>query len=307
MTDIPSFAVGPRLEAALKDSSGPVIVVSPYIILPALERLLKIVGERPLHIVTDWNPKAVATGATDPRIMEAVRGRRDTTIRLLPGLHAKLFWTQRVALVGSANLTMRGTGWGGTSNYELMVTVEPSDRDVIQFTKLIDMRSRFANLADADAAIYAARHQSEYQSRSTGLAELDEVVQMLRHNPSDVIRAYAGEIPVTPTLEADLALLRMPVGMTANETVEHLRRTLRALPHYAVATKVADLTATQPSASAQIGIFVDVAAASGLSLDAAEDPALAWERLMLWMTRFLGDDFGQERPGRPYLVRRGVF
>lgn len=309
MTPVPSFAVGPRIEALISESIGPVLVVAPFISRGAFEKLLQMVTERPLRIITDWPPAAVAAKATDPRILDSVLSRPDTELRLLSALHAKLFWTRSGALVGSANLTLRGTGWGGVSNFELLVRIPHDDPDVVDFVKLADGRSRVAETADADAALYAA---SRIEATTTQDLEVhyehpDSGVPMLRHLPGDVIRAHLREIEPTPTLQADLALLRMQEGMTTSETIEHLRRTLRALPHYAVATKVADLTVGAPTADRQVKTFVDIAETSGLRLHADEDPAAAWERLMVWMTTILSRDFAKDKPGKPYLVRKGVF
>ena len=97
-----------------------VLIVAPYIKLDTLRRLLALTSEQALlTCVTRWQRADVTAGVTDVacRTLVAERGGR---FLLNQRLHAKYYRLGDTVLVGSANLTAAGMGYGSFPNVEIL-------------------------------------------------------------------------------------------------------------------------------------------------------------------------------------------
>ena len=293
-----SSATGRKLERLVGDSDETFVVVSPFITRPAFKRLVGLLGRRPLVVVTDWRPGAVAAGATDPRIINDTAPRRDTELWLMPSLHGKLYWTKQGALVGSTNLTARGTGWFGPGNLELLVTVSADDQDVQVFVKTIMEFRVWATAADADAALKAA------ESLPAVAYPLDETpTPLLRTPAADFFEEYATGQPLSPNAGADAKVLNIPAGLDTQGLIPHVQRQLRALPYCSLATYVSRRTGSSGDISKQRNEFRLAVHAYGLEEPRSEaDADHAWAVLMTWMEYFLPKEFTSLETGSRVLV-----
>ena len=99
-----------------------VVVVSAFVGAEALDKILESVPEEveQIAVFARWDTNDIASGATDWQAWD-VASRHAVPFYACPGLHAKMYIADEKALVGSANATARGLGFGGISNLELLI------------------------------------------------------------------------------------------------------------------------------------------------------------------------------------------
>jgi phosphatidylserine/phosphatidylglycerophosphate/cardiolipin synthase-like enzyme len=139
------------------------LLVSPYISVAPIERVVKILHRRhlaqsvSLRVVTDLAPDNVLRGATEPiALMQLVKEIPNTVVTYLPGVHAKVYVAdQAIGIVTSANLTESGMD----HNYEYGVRL--NDPSLVR--RLWQDLTEYANLgnnvtlAQLDALVQAAK------------------------------------------------------------------------------------------------------------------------------------------------------
>jgi hypothetical protein len=291
-------ATGPRITELADASNGPFVVVSPYITRVALRKLLSLLDGRPIMVVTDWRPSSVASGATDPRIIDDLARHTATELWLLPNLHAKLYMAEQVALVGSTNLTARGTGWFGAGNLELLVRTDRDDEAVKAFMAAVRRFRLRATPADADAALRAAKLLA-----SQPTAPADELLPLLATTVETFVDTYIHEGGGAPSIAADVATLSVPPELNERELVRHLQSQLRAQPYYGLATIVSQRTGAAGDVEKQRDDFLRTVRAYGIEEPATEELGdYSWHVLMTWMERLLPREFTTIATGQRVLV-----
>ena len=104
--------------------SGDVVIAAPYMKEDALVRLLEVLApDAAIVCVTRWKPDDVLFGASDVNCRTLVLKQGGAFI-LHPRLHAKFYRFGSHVLVGSANLTRAGMGYGSPANLEILCTPE---------------------------------------------------------------------------------------------------------------------------------------------------------------------------------------
>ena len=107
------------------DGCGELVIVAPYIKAEAIERLLALAAnDVQLMCVTRWQTQDMALGASDVQCRQIVLSMGGQFL-LHPTLHAKYYRFDDRILIGSANLTLSGMGWGSHPNLEILAP--PSD------------------------------------------------------------------------------------------------------------------------------------------------------------------------------------
>ena len=217
---------GERLRALLAAARETVVIVAPFIKADALARALADVGDCTLTVVTRWRPEEIRAGVSDLEVMDVVRSRPGTVLRLCDRLHAKYYRADDLVLLGSANLTGLGMGWRPGANIELLQP-HAYDDDMRAFEGLIMEESMPATpeLRDLMAAIVAELpvapgHQPERSVLPADAPTVEDErrwLPMSRH-PSNLFLAYTGERDrVTSAAWADagsdLAALEVPLGL----------------------------------------------------------------------------------------------
>ena len=290
---------GPKISQLIAETDGLFLVVSPYITRSAFQHLLGLVGSRPIVVVTEWSVRSVATGATDPRIFYDVQARSDSAqLSLLPGLHGKLYWTDTRALVGSTNLTTRGTGWFGPGNLELLVDTPSDDPDVRAFIDAVREYRFPATSAHVDAALQAARHVD-----LTASSNDEPPTPLLKSAITDFVEEYrTGELEA-PGVCQDATTLAVPPGLSVEDLIRYLQRQLRALAFFDLARTVSEKTGSHADSTRQREVFARSAAAYGIAPPEDDDEAdRAWILLMGWMRHLFPKDFQTISTGPQVLV-----
>jgi len=122
------------------------VLVAPFITQQGLKKLLDIIpASSKLTIFTRWRPLEVASGVSDPLILPIVIARGGV-VRILDSLHAKVYMADdRIAFIGSANLTERGLGVTINSNVEAMAVISPLPSALFIFIRRLFAFSVVAN------------------------------------------------------------------------------------------------------------------------------------------------------------------
>lgn len=95
-----------------------IVLAAPYIKESALRSILThITGQ--VRVVSRWTPQDIVAGSTDIACRSVVMGQGGV-FYLHPRLHAKYYRFDDKILVGSANLTATGLGYGNSANLEIL-------------------------------------------------------------------------------------------------------------------------------------------------------------------------------------------
>ena len=196
-------------------------IASPYIKADALDRWLEDVpADAKLTCVTRWKPQDVALGASDLRCRDIVLERGGQFL-IHPTLHAKYYRFDDRILVGSANLTMSGMGWGKHANLEILASPSP-DFDWRAFEA--GLLSRARPVSDIEYEQWLAIPPVGTQA-AVGFpqANLDTDWRPVTREFVNVALCYfgrTGEIPSTDEArrgQVDLANLLPPSGLNLNQ------------------------------------------------------------------------------------------
>lgn len=104
----------------LADGADRVLLVAPYIKLDTLRRVLALTSEEALlKCVTRWKREDVTAGVSDVACWTLV-AERGGQFLLNQRLHAKYYRFGDAVLIGSANLTAAGMGYGPFPNAEIL-------------------------------------------------------------------------------------------------------------------------------------------------------------------------------------------
>lgn len=293
------------LNDLLAEVDGSLLVVSPFVTLKAVEHVLDTIpAAATLAVFTNWAPRAVRAGATDPRIFSPVRGHGGRVF-LHPRLHGKLFATMGTgdgsgrALVGSANLTGPGTGWFGVPNLELLTPAGLDSPHVRAFLSRLRAESVEAEAADADLAIRVAESLDPTDMASGTARDAAALPPALTVSPETFLRHL-----VAGTLPEPLALLAESWGLTSDtpkgETIRRVGVGLVEGPYYLLARTVARQTGPEDAAD-QHESYRRHAAVVGIDVN---DAASEWATLMEWMTMFFPHRFQAMSLGPTYLVEK---
>ncbi len=102
------------------------VIAAPYMKETPLSRLLEALApDATLICVTRWKPDDLLFGASDVGCRTLVL-QRGGAFLLHPRLHAKFYRFDSQVLIGSANLTSSGMGYGSSPNLEVLCAPETS-------------------------------------------------------------------------------------------------------------------------------------------------------------------------------------
>ena len=285
---------GERLKELLAGAKHRVILCAPFIKAKVLETLFSAVADTVhVRIVTRWRSEEIAAGVSDLEVFEVVRERLHTELALLDDLHAKLYVSDDVCLLGSANLTATALGWSDRSNVELLVPARVSDADVARLMERLKlatdatfkMRSEMAEAVarlDIPTLPDGKEMEDEGRRRTDGwlprCAAPDKLFEIY-DNPST-------EIVVEGTRDdglADLRDLSIHPNLARASFAGAVRTALQQMPD------VARILAELPRGVSDLrgAELVLVVRPHMLQSDASEQ----WRIVRDWIAAFFGDQF----------------
>ena len=133
-------SIGQELVETASRATSHLIIVSPYIIKAAFDRLLASVDPSiEISVVTRWKIHDVAIGISQPSILDSLVCFTHSRVVLHQNLHAKIYVVDdAIAFVGSANLTQSGLGFCADSNLETVVRIEPAPTSLLAYLERLN-------------------------------------------------------------------------------------------------------------------------------------------------------------------------
>jgi len=311
-------SLGQRLIEEARGATDKVLLVAPFIKQSALNRLLSPVSEDcSVRVITRWNLREIATGATDLEVWEVLHEHEHHSLELSPSLHAKYYRFDDTCIAGSANLTGRALGFREQSNLELLTHVslkatEEFEQELDECVAVTEsMYHRYQQLLEQ----YKEAHPDLDQSRVEYSVEAEEVGDEVRDSGESWNPQSAQSEWWIPVLRHPESLYRVYVGSpeeVASATWVHGQRDLR---HFDLAEGLDKTTfelemrwqLLQKPVVQEIDALVETSRRFGAvrdylrTLPCAEDEDFdatqAWQTLMRWLLYFLSERYQRREPG----------
>ena len=224
----------------------------------ALISLLEVVPpDTHLRCVTRWLPREVATGVSDPEILDILEERGRFTLTLVDSLHAKLYIAGDDCLAGSSNVTLSGLGETSDGNIEVLVATTIQDPGVASTLGDIAQAERPATRTLAEATRRLA------DSLAQPVTDPDGAKPWFPHSrrPEHAFRLYSRP-PAGFLVEADRILLsdvagsNVPLGLEEEEFRTEIRSLLATIPlAEALLEATEDVTLTRADAHAHLELL----------------------------------------------------
>lgn len=272
---------GARLLSFVRTAEA-LTIVAPFITVSGIEPILSALPrDRMLEVITRWRPDEVATGVSDPAVLDLVT-ERGGAVSLHPIVHAKAYVAGVRALVGSANVTSNGLGWHRGGALEILVEVAADDPALVTLLAILRATSSQATEADRDAALAAAAMLPPAPMREP-IDATDHVDWLPTYRPPEVLwKVYTGqrEESVVELVRPELAALGVPAGLATEEEFNlYVAAILRQGFTGRVARECSNLTTMKATLR-----LVELCGDIGRTMD---DPADSWETLAAWIAHFI--------------------
>lgn len=212
---------------AVAKSARHAVIAAPFITSSGMATLLDALPkEARIGVFTRWRASEVASGVSDPKMLLSVLERHGT-VRLVDNLHAKVYlFDDRVAFVGSANLTEAALGISSDPNLEAVVALTPPPTGLFVFLHRLGALSTLATEAEMlrmlDAAGKIPKVEGGADERMS-LIELESGDKFPRlRSPERLFEVYC-DLRSALTVEEreqaldDLVVLRLRDGMAPTE------------------------------------------------------------------------------------------
>lgn len=281
---------GTRVEELLGATSGPVVIVAPFVKVSALRRLCALI-DSPLTLYTRWMPHEVAAGVSDLEAFDVVQGLGGQ-LRLHPRLHAKVYSRGSKALVGSANATLTGLGFRDPAGIELLVPVAlPSTpiTDLLNYlertTPIATERDRQA-VAERAAQVDLARMYTRTADDERYAHDVEASPQIQFRDPSVAWDYYRYSAQYNQELVKQLfrSLMGLGVPPWINDRRE-FEAAVGASMRQGVHGRVLKECAHLPAYSA-IGLYREILSDAGVHLPEARADE-SWRTFCYWAQRFV--------------------
>jgi hypothetical protein len=311
---------GSLLEQLLRTVRSELLIVSPFIKVNTLKRILNGVGDDiKVGCVTRWRLEEIIAGVSDLEIWDLLCSRSNSTLSLRFNLHAKYYRGDENCLIGSANITNAALGWSLTPNLELLIPAyKNQDFEKELFTGTIDVT--YALYEQYKAAVlncpkifvpFKPTIQPEILEEVTEVnfpPDQNVTCQPTRietwlptsRNPQNLFIAYSGQVDklstaAKETAGADLAILSIPPGL--NEEVFNLfvAATINQIP---VLYRVNRFVEMPQRFGAVRNLIKQITGIGNIEADTA------WQTLMRWLLYFSPDDYEITQPHISEIFRK---
>ncbi|MBN1453277.1 MAG: phospholipase D family protein [Anaerolineales bacterium] len=303
---------GDLLEHLLRNTQSKLLIVSPFIKVNALKRLLSSVGDDvKVDCVTRWRLEEIIVGVSDLEIWGLFRTRPNASLSLRMNLHAKYYRGDESCLVGSANITHAALGWSLSPNLELLIpspenqeferelfagTVEVTNALYDQFKVAVDNYPKIS--IPTSPTIKPGLPENITQTSS--LKDQNIAVQPipletwfpLTRYPETLYSAYSGQLDKLSTAArqaaiADLAVLSIPTGL-GEKTFNLLVSTL--LIQMPAVYKIDCLIEEPQRFGAVRNLIRQITGVVRTEADTT------WQTLMRWLLYFLPENYERKQP-----------
>jgi hypothetical protein len=310
-------SAGQKLIDLMTTASREVLLVAPFIKQPILKRITdSIARDVTLICVTRWDPAEILAGVSDLEVWHVITGRREATLRVRVGLHAKLYRADQQCLVGSANLTNKALGWSGQPNLELLIPADASTPEIHQFEQDL-----IASSVAVDSDVYMAMKRAVDALRAAAvlppspeaLAEAatvqsgadTDVVGWLPtcRSPDRLFDAYQGRDDRMLTSaftdgQRDLAVLNVPVGLGRSAFMAYVAALIEQLPVFRQINAYVGIPRNREDMASYLAEIARVDMLDG-------PPDEVWDTVKLWLLTFFPDRYRTRPPAGAEVFVRG--
>lgn len=303
---------GDLLEQLLRSTRSKLLIVSPFIKVNTLKRLLSSVGDDVrVDCVTRWRLDEIMVGVSDLEVWDLLRTRSNASLSLRMNLHAKYYRGDDNCLVGSANVTDAALGWSVAPNLELLIpspdnqdfenelfagTVKVTDALYEQYKTAVENCPKIAFPANPTFQPDLPENVTQISSPTDEYIAVQPIsietwLPTTRY-PESLYSAYAGQLDKLTTAAreaavADLAVLSIPIGFSEKTFNLFVATALVQMP---VIYQV-DCFVEKPR---RFGAVRDlIKQITGVGKTEADT---AWQTLMRWLLYFLPNTYERKQP-----------
>lgn len=303
---------GDLLEQLLRNTQERLLIVSPFIKVNALKRLLSSAGDDvKVDCVTRWRLDEILLGVSDLEVWNLLRTRSNASLSLRMNLHAKYYRGDDNCLVGSANITDAALGWSVAPNLELLIP-SPDNQDF--------ENELFAGTVKVTDALYEQYKTAvencpkiAFPAKPTFQSDLPENVAQISgptdeyiavqpilietwlpttRYPESLYSAYAGQLDKLTTAAreaaiADLAVLSIPIGFSEKTFNLFVATALIQMP---VVSQINHFVERPRRFGAVRDLIKQITGIGKIEADTA------WQTLMRWLLYFLPDNYTHTTP-----------
>lgn len=284
--------IGQKLLEAATNATKEAVLVSPFVKVDALRRVLEqIPVGTAVTVISRWIPGEILAGVCDLEIYDLIDARPNAELFVHPLLHAKSYRFDENVFIGSANLTSKALGWAYPSNLEILEPAGEQSSIIREFERHLVSTSTKVDVAYRDQMakqiellgeqptheIFFEAHLPKQTENWLPKCRDPRRLWLVYSEPQVALRrmvesAYAAAID-------DLAFLGPPLGLSFKEFREWIVAILESLP---IVNEVA-IRATKGLLETDAISLVE--AHRELNL-AGYGPADQWEILREWLLGF---------------------
>jgi hypothetical protein len=299
---------GVLLEQLFRNTRESLLIVSPFIKVSALKRLLDNLDNGvTVDCVTRWRLEEIIAGVSDLEVWKLLSSRPNTTLSLRMNLHAKYYRGDKSCLIGSANVTNTALGWSLAPNLELLIYASENHAfekelflGTVKVTDALYAQYKLA-VANCPKALFpfspiilpgSTDNPSQISGSTTLPTQPIETWLPETRYPETLYIAYSGQsdklsIANRESALADLNILSVPIGLDEKTFKLFVGTMLSQMP----IVYQLDHFIESPQ---RFGAVRDlIRQLTGIGKTEAD---MAWQTLMRWLLYFLPDNYESKRP-----------
>ena len=285
---------GDHISKVLSNARNKAIICAPFIKATTLKKLIEgISDDVDIKVYTRWNAYEVAVGVSDIEIFNIIAQRRNAKLFLIPRLHAKLYSSDNIIWVGSANVTGAALGWSNKPNIEILVQTSWEEPSIERMRLFLETASEATE--DEYKKIKNEAKNMNVEEAASNFHEEEPPVDFSKiwvpncSVPEILVSVYLNEEKKVYTSGAvsdaryDIDCLNVPPRLSENEFVKYISSQLELSPLFASVIKEAPSRLTEEKGKMLIKEL----------LPGADDVELRlhWHVVIQWVRVFLGDRF----------------